>query len=70
MRAERSAGRARTHRQAAMPKMIRRPMGGKRMHRPDEDDDDDDDDDLNEGGSSTTVHISNMYAIGVDDLTQ
>ena len=26
-----------------MPKMIRRPMGGKRMHRPDEDDDDDDD---------------------------
>ena len=37
-----------------MPKMIRRPMGGKRMHRPDEDDDDDDDDDDEEEQETQT----------------
>eukprot|EP00964_Phaeocystis_antarctica_P151444 scaffold119055_cov57-Phaeocystis_antarctica.AAC.1 len=38
----------------AMPKMIRRPMGGKRMHRPDEDDEDDDDDDDEEQETQPT----------------
>ena len=37
-----------------MPKMIRRPMGGKRMHRPDEDDEDDDDDDDEEQETQPT----------------